>query len=105
MGYCGYYDGIYVKDGDVRIPLTDRAVYFGDGVYDAVLGVSGRFYLLEEHLERFFKNIDAIGLSLPYSKGRIHAIIETMADGMHGTQFLYLQAQRGLNAPEELIST
>lgn len=100
MGYYSYYDGKYGKNGELSIPLTDRAIYFGDGVYDAVLGEAGRFYLLEEHLERFFGNIAAIGLSLPYTKGRIRAVIETIADGTHGTQFLYLQATRGASVRE-----
>ena len=105
MGYFGYYDGKYCKSGEIAIPLTDRAVYFGDGVYDAVLGINGRFYLLEEHLRRFFNNVCAIGLSLPYTEGRLRAIIETLAEGAHGTQFLYLQATRGASvrdhAPKE----
>ncbi len=100
MGYFGYYDGKYYKNGEMSIPLTDRAIYFGDGVYDAVLGEAGRFYLLEEHIERFLKNATAIGLSLPYRKGRIQAIVETIADSAHGTQFLYLQATRGSSVRE-----
>ena len=105
MGYFGYYDGAYVKTGDLRLPLTDRAVYFGDGVYDAVLGFGERFYLLEEHLKRFLQNVAAIDLSLPYTEGRIRAVIETLAEGTHGTTMLYLQATRSApmreHAPRE----
>lgn len=95
MGYFGYYDGTYYKNGELRVPLTDRAIYFGDGVYDAVLGDSGRFYLLNAHLSRFFQNVKAIGLALPYTPDHLKAIIETLSEGTHGTQFLYLQATRG----------
>ena len=51
-----YYNGRICEVGEVAIPLTDRAVFFGDGIYDAAIGRCGRIYLEDEHIERFITN-------------------------------------------------
>lgn len=105
MGFFAYYDGVYYKDKELRLPLTDRAIWFGDGVYDVAMGESGRFHLLSEHLSRFLGNARRIELSLPYSEQRLCAVIETLCDGMTGTLVLYMQATRSsavrIHAPDE----
>ena len=88
MGYFAYYDGVYYKEGELRLPLTDRSIWFGDGVYDVAMGECGRFHLLPEHIARFLGNARQIGLSLPYSDRRLHAVIETLCDGLDGTLLL-----------------
>jgi len=38
----------------------DRGIYFGDGVYEVVRSYNGKIFALEEHLQRFAKNLSAI---------------------------------------------
>ena len=35
MKYVGYYNGEIGPLEEMKIPMLDRAVYFGDGCYDA----------------------------------------------------------------------
>lgn len=35
MENLGYYNGTVDLIENIRIPMTDRVCYFGDGVYDA----------------------------------------------------------------------
>ena len=37
MKNLGYYNGRVGLIEEVSVPMTDRAFYFGDGVYDAVM--------------------------------------------------------------------
>jgi D-alanine transaminase len=60
-----FYNGLFTDFEKLGIPLTDRAVFFGDGVYDVCLGYGGGLYLFNEHIERFYGNIERIGL-IPY---------------------------------------
>ena len=53
--------------GDRIVPLaelepiySDRGIYFGDGVYEVVRSYNGKIFALEEHLQRFAKNLSAI---------------------------------------------
>ena len=41
----------------------DRAIYFGDGVYEVVRSYDGNIFALEEHLQRFVNNLAAIGIT------------------------------------------
>jgi D-alanine transaminase len=40
----------------------DRGLYFGDGVYEVVRSYNGRIFALEEHLQRFARSMEAIGI-------------------------------------------
>ena len=40
----------------------DRAIYFGDGVYEVVRSYNGKIFALEEHLARFARSLSAIGI-------------------------------------------
>jgi len=53
--------------GDKIVPLaelepiySDRGIYFGDGVYEVVRSYDGKIFALEEHLQRFARNLSAI---------------------------------------------
>lgn len=61
-----YYNGAFTSYGDVKISPTDRSIFFGDGIYEALVGRKGKIYLLIEHLDRFYKNVQR--LSLPFDK-------------------------------------
>jgi D-alanine transaminase len=56
--------------GDEIMPLAelepiylDRAMFFGDGVYEVVRSYNGKIFALEEHLQRFARNLSAIGIA------------------------------------------
>ncbi|UCF43933.1 MAG: aminotransferase class IV [Planctomycetota bacterium] len=40
----------------------DRAIYFGDGVYEVVRSYDGKIFALEEHMARFARSLSAIGI-------------------------------------------
>ena len=61
------------------MPITDRACYFGDGVYDVAYCNSGIMYAADEHLGRFFRSCEAIGIKLPYTKEELYAIFNKFA--------------------------
>ena len=41
-GYA-YYNGVFAPADEIRVPLTDRALFFGDGVYDAAVGTVAEY--------------------------------------------------------------
>ena len=70
-----YYNGTFSAIEDARIPLTDRAVFFGDGIYEMVLARNGKSYLLEDHLDRFYKNAEVLGISFDMSRSELAGVI------------------------------
>ena len=65
MKYVGYYNGEIGPLEEMKIPMLDRAVYFGDGCYDATVGANGKVYLLQDHLDRFFTSAKALDINIP----------------------------------------
>ena len=41
----------------------DRGTFFGDGIYEALRSKAGRIFALEEHLDRFKRNLEAIDIT------------------------------------------
>ena len=94
MRYNAYYNGKFTSVSKVRIPLTDRAVYFGDGIYDAVLGKDEKCFLLEYHLKRLFSNAEKMNLSFPIEKDALLSAIQKLTCRVSGYFFLYIQLTR-----------
>ena len=62
MKNLGYYNGKTGLINELTVPMTDRAFYFGDGVYDAVMCRNNIPYLLWEHIDRLYKNCQTLGI-------------------------------------------
>ena len=91
----GYYNGSFSPLSEIKIPLTDRSVFFGDGVYDAAIGRNGKIYLGDEHLERFVKNAERLDIELGYTKNELKRLTEEAVE-RSGEKcfFLYYHASR-----------
>lgn len=63
MKNVGYYNGRIAPIEEMTIPMNDRAVYFGDGVYDAAFVRNGRIFAYEDHINRFYISCAQIGIN------------------------------------------
>ncbi len=87
-----YYNGIFGEWDEIKIPLSDRAVFFGDGIYDAALGKCGKIYLADEHITRFSENAKKINIPLKFGRDELNEILtETVHKSGLNTFFLYFQ--------------
>ena len=71
-----YYNGKFLPINEVRIPLTDRAIFFGDGIYEALIARGGKPHLLMKHIDRFFTNASLLGLTFDKSREELIALID-----------------------------
>ena len=96
MNSVGYYNGKIGKIKDLKIPITDRAIYFGDGVYDAVMCRNNIPYLLDTHIDRLFQNCALIDIHIPYTKEKIKDIICSLVKKVKAEEkFVYFHISRG----------
>ena len=89
-----YYNGRFSEIDEVRIPLTDRCVYFGDGVYDAMVGRNGKIHMLDKHVERLYRSADAIGLNVGRTPEELCEIIKILTCEYPFPYFIYVQLSR-----------
>ena len=105
MRAIGYYNGEAGDLQDMRIPMQDRAMFFGDGVYDFVFGYNGILFALADHLDRFYRSMERLEIR-PFCdrqtlESEIQKCVDAAEPGTEGFQ-LYLQASRG-NCPRNHI--
>lgn len=87
-----YYNGTFSDFDSIRLPLSDRSIFFADGVYDACIGMGEKIYLEGEHLERFFNNASVLGLKLPFTEELFSRLLhETVKRSGIKSFFLYFQ--------------
>lgn len=96
MKFVGYYNGEVASLEDLKIPALDRAVYFGDGVYDATTFANNRIFAITDHLNRFYNSCKLLELPFDMSREELTAELQKCIDlneSDHG--MLYWQCSRG----------
>lgn len=90
-----YYNGEFDDFTNIKIPLTDRCVFFGDGIYDAAIGTDGVIYLEEEHLDRFFQNAKKLDMEIDLTKKKLSSLLHKVIEKNGYKQyFVYFQLTR-----------
>ena len=54
MKNVGYYNGEMGLMEEMKVPMLDRALYFGDGVYDATYAANRKIFETDFHVDRFY---------------------------------------------------
>lgn len=72
---AAFVDGRYVPVGEARLPLLDWGFTRSDVTYDVVHVWKGRFFRLEDHLERFERSCRRLRLDPGYDRDGLRAIL------------------------------
>ncbi len=93
----GYFNGKTDLIENMSIPMMDRAVYFGDGVYDATYAANRVIFEPDFHIDRFYNSLKAVEIPFTLSKTELRAELQKCIDLMDssGIVFVYWQADRG----------
>ena len=75
QGGVGYIDGEYKPREDVALPTTDMGFKLCDMTYDAIHVWDGRYFRLEDHLDRFERSIEKRRINFPYSRDDVVSIM------------------------------
>lgn len=89
-----------VDRSEVRIDPEDRGYQFGDGIYEVIRAYNGRFFCLDEHIDRFYSSAGKIEMAVPYSRNEIKSLVNRLLEETKiDTGNLYLQMTRGISSP------
>jgi branched-subunit amino acid aminotransferase/4-amino-4-deoxychorismate lyase len=97
-----WIEGSLVPLHEARIPLLDQGFMHSDLTYDVPAVWDGRFFRLDDHLQRFEISCGKIRLKLPLPKEEIKSILEDMLvqSGIRDA-FVELIVTRGLKGVRE----
>lgn len=103
MKDLGYYNGKYDLIENMMIPMNDRVCFFGDGVYEATYSKNHNIYVLDAHIDRFYRSAEKLKMVIPHTKDELKAILRDLVKKVDdGEQFVYWQLTRG-TAPRNHI--
>lgn len=96
MQNIAYYNGEIGAIEELRVPMTDRGFYFGDGIYDVAYARNHRIYALDEHIDRFYRCIGQVDIKEPMPREQLKALLESLSARVDdGEQLIYWQGTRG----------
>lgn len=97
MKTVAYYNGTIGTIDELTVPVKDRAVYFGDGIYDVAVAEQYHPFTLDDHINRFFCGIKQLKLPFTMTKDEFRALILELLQKMDapGNAMIYWQASRG----------
>ena len=68
-------EGHWAPPGELAVPLDDRGLLLGEGLFETVLVEGGRAQLLGEHLERWSEGAGLLGLAPPPGQERVEGLL------------------------------
>ncbi|MBI1291801.1 D-amino-acid transaminase [bacterium] len=91
-----WINGEFKPLSEGHVGLEDRALLFGEGIYEVIAAYQGVPILLEEHLERWERSAAGLRLPLPYTRDqRREVLMELIARSGSDRISLYGQLSRG----------
>jgi branched-chain amino acid aminotransferase len=91
-----YHDGRLLPLSEVRISPQDAGFLFGDGLFETLRVENGRAFDVPAHLDRLFRGLKRIGLSIPETRCELAAGLAAVArDTFHPLSRLRLTVTPG----------
>jgi len=95
-----FIDGEYVPIAEACIPILDWGFLRSDATYDVVSVWDGRFFRLEDHLDRFERSVARLRMKLPYDRDQIRDIVfECVRETGLRRAYVEIVATRGMPRP------
>ena len=92
-----YLNGDYVAAEDARISIFDRAVTFGDAIYEVAGVLDGKLVDFPHHMQRYFNSLAQLAITSPLTQDEILAAFrELVARNRLDEGLVYLQVSRGV---------
>ena len=97
MSRIAYVNGRYVRHAEAGISIDDRAVNFGDGVYEVCEVRSGALIDEARHMARLARSLEALRIAAPVGEAALRGILrEVTARNRVRDGIVYLQVSRGV---------
>ena len=94
----GYYNGKLGPLEEMTVPMGDRALYFGDGIYEATCAVNRVPFALDDHLDRMYNSLRLMEIPFRMEREQVKAELQRVLDAAEDAPclFLYWQISRGV---------
>ena len=92
-----YLNGDYMPDHEAKISIFDRAVNFGDAIYDVAGVLDGKLIDFAHHMQRYFSSLQKLSIESPLKQDEILQAFRRLVELNHVDEGLvYMQVTRGV---------
>jgi branched-chain amino acid aminotransferase len=99
---CAWIEGSYVPIAEARIPILDTGFVRSDLTYDVVGVWGGKFFRLDDHLDRLERGCERLHLRSPKSRAEtVEILAEVVARSGLRESYVETVITRGVPAPGE----
>ena len=83
-------NGTWMPESEAYIPVENRGMMYGDGLFETMVSTNGQVILLNEHLNRLNNGLDYLGIDLQSSREEWRRLFEVgiRKNGHLGTQHI-----------------
>jgi len=94
----GYYNGEIGELESMKVPMGDRTLYFGDGIYEATCVANRVPFALDDHLDRMYNSLRLLEIPFDMDREQVKAELQKVIDAAEDSpiHFLYWQISRGV---------
>ena len=97
MARIVYLNGEYLPDHEAKISIFDRAVNFGDAIYDVAGVLDGKLIDFEHHMQRYFSSLQKLAIESPLSQEQILQAFRRLVElNQLDEGLVYMQVTRGV---------
>lgn len=92
-----YLNGEYLPEDEAKISIFDRAVLFGDAIYEVAGVLDGKLIDFDAHMQRYRSSLGKLKIPAPLSDEKILTIFRDLVD-LNGIEegLIYMQVSRGV---------
>ena len=97
---AAFIDNEYIPVADASIPILDWGFLHSDATYDVTHTWQGRFFRVDDYLDRFYSSMEMLRMSIPYSRDEVRSIMfELIRRSGLKNAYVEIVCTRGLPAP------
>jgi branched-chain amino acid aminotransferase len=72
---AAFVEGEYIAIADARIPVLDWGFLHSDATYDVAHVWRGKFFRIDEYLDRFHTSMQRLRMSIPYDREQVREVM------------------------------
>jgi branched-chain amino acid aminotransferase len=97
---AAFVDDQYIPVAEASIPVLDWGFLHSDATYDVAHVWQGRFFRIDEYLDRFQRSMESLRMSVPYSREQIREVMfELVRHSGLRDAYVEIVCTRGMPAP------
>ena len=91
-----FLNGDYVPEHEAKLSIFDRAVTFGDAIYEVAGVLDGKLVDFEHHMQRYFNSLEKLTIKSPLDQQEILAAFRKLVElNQLDEGLVYMQVSRG----------